>query len=193
MPKMSGARAWASCAAVIFARTLLGTAVVAVLWSVGPMAFGWTSVVIVSGSMEPKLHPGDVAIARPISGKKVHPGQPVLVENPAKPGKLLLHRIIRRNADGSLVTKGDANADEDSDPVPESSVRALPRLLVKYIGLPMYWYGRGEYKRVAAAVAVVVVLGVVATRRVEEEDDEKGDGTEPTPEAGNEDEEEVSA
>ncbi|BCJ40349.1 hypothetical protein GCM10010168_32080 [Actinoplanes ianthinogenes] len=161
----SEAREWAWFTASVLARIVLGTFVVAVLWSVLPIAFGWTSAVVVSGSMLPKIRPGDVAIAGPVRAADLRPGMPVLVENPAKPGRLLLHRVVRRNTDGTLVTKGDANPTTDSMPVPAAAVRGLPRLLIRWIGLPVYWHGRGEDRKVLATVALTLALLVVATRQ----------------------------
>ncbi|AEV86124.1 Signal peptidase I W [Actinoplanes sp. SE50] len=171
---MAEARAWAWFIASVLARILLGTCAVAVLWSLLPVVFGWTSVVVVSGSMLPKIHSGDVAIAGPISAAKMRPGMAVLVDNPARPGHLLLHRVVRRTADGSLITKGDANATEDSTPVPPSSVRGLPRLLIRWIGLPVYWHGRGEHRKVLATGVAVAVLLAVAMRNEEAADHAAG-------------------
>ncbi|MEV4278304.1 signal peptidase I [Actinoplanes xinjiangensis] len=154
---------------ILAARIAIGTAVVAVLWSIIPVAFGWTSVVVTSGSMGPRLRTGDVAIAAPATGAQMVPGQPVLADNPVRPGNLLLHRVIRRNADGSLVTKGDANPSEDSTPVPPDSVVGRPRLLVRYIGLPVYWHGTGEHRKVALTGIVAALLLLVAVRRTDEE------------------------
>jgi len=175
----SQTRAWAWLIMSLSARIILGTTAVAVLWSVVPVAFGWTSVVVVSGSMGPRVRAGDVAIASPIEAAEVRPGQPLLVENPSEPGRLLLHRVIRRNTDGSLVTKGDANSVEDSTPVPPEAVRGLPRLLVRWIGLPVHWYGQREYPKVWITGAVAVLLSMLAAKRLDEDTDEN-EGAEQT-------------
>ncbi|WP_433790309.1 signal peptidase I [Actinoplanes sp. CA-252034] len=162
--------AWARLVSILAARIIIGTAAVGVLWSILPVAFGWTSVVVTSGSMGPRIRTGDVAIASPATSAQMVPGQPVLADNPVRAGNLLLHRVIRRNADGALVTKGDANPAEDSTPVPPSSVVGRPRLLVRYIGLPAYWHGIGEHRKVAATAVVGALLLLVAMRRTDEEE-----------------------
>ncbi|MEU4623765.1 signal peptidase I [Actinoplanes sp. NPDC023801] len=162
--------AWARIAMILAARITIGTACVAVLWSLAPVPFGWTSVVVTSGSMEPRIRTGDVAIASPADGDDMQPGQPVLTDNPVRPGTLLLHRVVRRNPDRSLVTKGDANRTEDSTPVPPAAVVGRPRLLVRYIGLPMYWHGIGEHRKVVVTVVVSVMLTIVAARRTDDEE-----------------------
>ncbi|WIM93785.1 signal peptidase I [Actinoplanes oblitus] len=155
----------------LLARISLGTAAVAVLWSVLLIPFGWTSAVVVSGSMMPEIRAGDVAIASPIDPADVRPGQPILVDNPAKPGRLLLHRVVRRNPDGSFVTRGDANRVDDSLPVPPGSVRGLPRLLVRYVGLPVYWHARGDYRHLTVTAGLLVTLGLLAAKRPDEDGD----------------------
>lgn len=168
-------RAWARLVVILAARITIGTAVVGVLWSIIPIAFGWTSVVVTSGSMGPRIKAGDVAIASPASGAEMIPGQPVLADNPVRPGSLLLHRVIRRNADGTLVTKGDANPTEDSTPVVPGAVVGRPRLLVRWIGLPAYWQGTGEHGKVALTLVAGLVLTVIATRRTDDENENEDD------------------
>ncbi|MDI6097034.1 hypothetical protein QLQ12_00235 [Actinoplanes sp. NEAU-A12] len=132
--------------------------------TLGPlmMSVGWFSVVVTSGSMAPHYRPGDLVVARPVDAAGLHPGQAVLVENPAEPGGLLLHRMIRHNADGTLVTKGDANAAEDTAAVPATAVRALPRWRVRYIALPRLWVREGAYVPLVLTGAALAALAVVA-------------------------------
>lgn len=135
------------------------------IWSLVPVVFGWRSQVILSGSMAPRIHPGDVVVAQPRTADQVTPGQVVLVDNPARPGTLLLHRVVRREPDGSLVTRGDANPDVDSTPVPAARVRGLGRLRVPFIGLPVLWAREGRYGALAAT-GVAAVLFVAASALV---------------------------
>ncbi|MFC4065424.1 hypothetical protein [Actinoplanes subglobosus] len=176
--RWSEERAWARLVVILAARITIGTAVVGVLWSIIPVAFGWTSVVVTSGSMGPRIRAGDVAIASPATGAEMMPGQPVLADNPVRPGTMLLHRVIRRNPDGTLVTKGDANPTEDSTPVAPGAVEGRPRLLVRWIGLPVYWQGVGEHRKVALTLVAGLVLTIIATRRT---DDELDEGPPPAP------------
>jgi signal peptidase len=46
-----------------------------VLWSILPAAIGWRTTVVMTGSMQPKLPPGDVVIARPTAPGAVRLGQ----------------------------------------------------------------------------------------------------------------------
>jgi signal peptidase len=104
-----------------------------------PAAFGWNSAVVMSGSMRPAFNPGDVVVSSPVSIGQLHPGEIVVVADPLRPGKMLMHRFVRQGTGDTIVTRGDANASEDSTPVPYANVRGLPRMRVPFVGLPVLW------------------------------------------------------
>ena len=137
---------------------LLGLLVVYVTMSLALSAvapavgFGWTSVVITSGSMSPSFSIGDVVMASPHDGRGLGAGTVVVFSDPARPG-LLTHRIESVNPDGSYVTKGDANREPDSTPLRPEQVVGVGRLLVPYIGLPLVWYWAGAWGELAVWVA----------------------------------------
>ncbi|WP_449062480.1 signal peptidase I [Planomonospora algeriensis] len=138
-----GRTAWR--VADVVARLTRGMVVFFLLVSLVPMLFGWQSQAIMSGSMMPLLRPGDIVIVEPTGADQAVPGMMVLVDNPARPGSTLIHRVVEHAPGKALITKGDANEDIDSTPVPESSVIGLPRLLVPYIGLPAVWLHERQY------------------------------------------------
>src|SRR4051812_46459559 len=78
-------------------------------WSLAPALFGWRPVVIVSGSMEPRVHPGDVVLVDPRVRVAPQPGQVALIRDPDQPTGSKLHRILRIDKDGAITTKGDNN------------------------------------------------------------------------------------
>jgi signal peptidase len=126
------------------------------LIAVVPALFGWRTTVVVSGSMTPGIRPGDVVVAGPAA--RVAPGAVVLVKNPAAPGKLLLHRLVAYQADGSLILKGDANRDRDSTPVPPANLRGVAKVRIPVIGLPVLWLRNHEFAPAAAALALIGIL-----------------------------------
>ncbi|MFB9892253.1 signal peptidase I [Planobispora takensis] len=150
-------------AAALAVRTVRGVIVILMLASLVPMLFGWHSQVILSGSMTPKLHPGDVVLVQPADASAVRPGQIVLVDDPARPGTTLIHRVVALEPGGSLTTKGDANPGPDSTPVPASSVIGLPRLLIPYVGLPSLWLHEGALGKLALAALLALALASLPT------------------------------
>jgi signal peptidase I len=152
-------RGWAHTAATTW---LLFVGALAA-WSVAPIALGWRPVVVVSGSMEPHVHPGDVVLVDP--GLRVPtPGQVVLVRDPTTSTGSKLHRLVRRDAQGRLITKGDANPTEDTTPVPPSDVEGVARLLVPAAGRLTMLSGppdAADWTWAGGAVASAAVLGLV--------------------------------
>jgi signal peptidase len=67
---------------------------------------------VLSPSMEPKLHPGDLVVTKPEPAAEIKVGQVVALPVPAEPGQRYVHRVISvTTRDGRPVvqTKGDAN------------------------------------------------------------------------------------
>ncbi len=145
------------------ARSVLVAACCLVAFSVLPMAAGWRPYVVLSGSMSPQVQAGDVVVAAPVAAAAVMPGHVVVVVDPAQPQRLLVHRVVGRNSDGSFTTKGDANATADSAPVPPEAVRGLARLRIPAIGLPPYWSGAGAWRPLGSTVAGLSLLMVIAS------------------------------
>ena len=77
-----------------------------------PTFMGFSYVKILSGSMEPTLDTGDVAICKAQDEYSV--GDAVLFEEGTH---LVLHRIVDIADDGSFITKGDANNVKDENTV----------------------------------------------------------------------------
>ncbi|MFI5495141.1 signal peptidase I [Actinoplanes sp. NPDC051859] len=151
-------------APAITARVLLGIAAALLLTALAPALVGWRADVVLSGSMAPGLQPGDVVVSSPTSAADVPIGAVALVENPARPGTTLVHRVVARSADGALTTRGDANPVADAMPVPPTAVRALPRLSVPYVGLPALWWRTGNLRALALTLLAGTVLGALAAR-----------------------------
>ena len=145
-----------------FLLSLLGLLVVYVTMSlalsaVAPaLGFGWTSVVITSGSMSPPFRIGDVVVASPHDGRGLTPGTVVVFSDPTRSG-LLTHRIESTNPDGSYVTKGDANLRPDSTPLRPEQVVGVGRFIVPLIGLPLVWYWAGAWGELAFWLAGMLV------------------------------------
>jgi signal peptidase I len=120
-------------------RALLAFLVGLLLWSVVPAVFGWTSHVVLSGSMEPRIDAGDVVLSSGADLGGVIPGQVVAFDDPNVPGRTLVHRVTAVGPDG-LTTRGDANPTADSHPVDSAHLQGLARLRVRLAGLPVLWF-----------------------------------------------------
>jgi signal peptidase len=156
------ATAWLQFVAVAYL-----TLVVSLLfWSHAPQLVGWHPRVVLTGSMMPVIQPGDVSVIGPaVVGPATLPkGRVILVRDEEMASGYYLHRVVRYDAEGRVVTKGDANPTVDTDPVAPEQVRGQLRLLVPMVGRPVVWLQNGEYLPVvgvvlATWVTLVIVLG----------------------------------
>lgn len=154
-------RAWLVVAARSGAAALATTVLGLLVWSVAPALLGWRTDVVMSGSMRPNLRTGDIVLSQP-GGTAVRPGQVILFADPGRPGRTLVHRVVERHPDGSLTTRGDANAVPDRLPVPPANVYGIARLRVPWIGLPAYWWGQRQYvPLLATGVLLVLAAGTL--------------------------------
>ncbi len=75
-------------------------------------AFGYETMTVMSGSMEPRIHTGDVVVAKPISPLDARVGDVISYQEPHGEGRLITHRVrSMRIQTGKVrfITKGDAN------------------------------------------------------------------------------------
>lgn len=143
----------AALALVTFALSTVGWLTV---WALAPMVVGWQPYSIVSGSMAPDILPGDVVVVDP-RGVELVPGAVVTFADPSHPDRVLTHRLVGRNPDGTWRTRGDANTTADHGALPPSAVLGRPRLLVPWVGLPAYWRATGQVLPLVATVVLLVV------------------------------------
>jgi len=90
--------------------------------------FGYSFLVVTSGSMEPVLTPGDLIIVQAQSEYRA--GE--IVTYPAD-GFLVTHRI-KAIVDENLILQGDANNAADPHPVPSEQILGKVVLIVPWLG-----------------------------------------------------------
>jgi signal peptidase len=156
---VGGAELTAARAVRALARLILAVLACMVLASLAPVLFGWSSYVVLSGSMTPGLHVGDVVIAAPATAADLTPGRIAVFDDPARPGRIIVHRVQKDLPDGTLITEGDANAAADSTPVPAAAVRGEARLRLPLIALPAYWWRTNAWLPVTGTV--LLLLGLI--------------------------------
>lgn len=145
-------------------------------WSVAPIVLGWQPSLVVSGSMAPRVRPGDVVLLAPLTARP-HVGQVVLVRDPQAPTGRVLHRVVRITADGVLTTKGDANPTEDPTAHSTDDVLGVGRLVVPAAGrIALLLHGAAQIRssdpvgRKAqrwALLTLAAVVTLLVTRRIQ--------------------------
>jgi len=144
---------------VVVAAVLVAVAGLVFL-ALAPRLVGFQGHVVVSGSMEPRLSPGDVVLTRPVLPQDLQPGQVLLFPDPEGADRLVLHRLVSFDERGDLVTRGDANQSNDSTHVPASSVIGEAQLRVPHVGLPAYWRSTGDWGHLAGLTALLAAATV---------------------------------
>lgn len=117
---------------------IFNTAIIFVVLSFGLGLFSVKPTVILSGSMEPNIKPGDMVIIQKIDIEEVVIGDIIEYQ---LPDFNVVHRIISieyQNGERYFVTKGDANLNPDKLPVRESQIIGKVILNIPYVGYPTY-------------------------------------------------------
>jgi signal peptidase len=130
-------RGW-SAAALAFAVALLlplATFLVAV-W-----LLGWQLQHVESGSMSPTYPVGSLLVTADVAPSDVRIGMPIVFEDPREPGRLVTHRVVGVTPGTVLafVTRGDANATNDPEPVFARLVRGRVLWHVTVLGAVFDW------------------------------------------------------
>jgi len=95
----------------------------------------YRTIVITGGSMSPTINIGDaIVITRPPA--TLAPGAVVTLD---AGGEMVTHRVIEVRADGTLVTRGDANSAAEEWQPGKARIVGVYRLRVPYIGY--LWIG----------------------------------------------------
>lgn len=114
-----------------------------------PAVFGFSSAVVVSGSMQPQIAVNDMVITRRSAQYEVndiimfHSGNSVVT-----------HRITQKTSQG-YITKGDANNTEDSQIVTEENIVGKVILTIPHIGAVF------EFTRTPLGMLCVIVFGML--------------------------------
>ena len=159
---------WARLLVVLVARAYRAMLLTLTAVAATPLVSGWGAYVVASDSMRPSIAVGDVVLARPTGeDHKVHVGRVYVFDDPARPERLLVHRIVERRDDGDFTTAGDANDVTDLTPLKSSGIRAQAILLVPHVGLPVHWVRTRDWIPLLAWLLATAAAFVLAGWRVD--------------------------
>lgn len=137
---------------LLFFAFLLVVAILGLSSVVAPVLLRTPSpfVVVMSGSMEPSLRPGDLLVIEGYSSRVPEVGD-VVVFFSRRRGRVVVHRLAGVDDAGEdmvLFTKGDAEVFEDEEPVSMSDLLGSVQWRVRWLGLPSYliWKALGRLK-----------------------------------------------
>lgn len=119
---------------------------------------------ILSASMEPYAHPGDLLITKKIATSEIKVGD-VLALVSEESGVFYAHRVQKISYQSGLiriVTKGDANQEADITPFMASKTGEVSKniQLIPFVGRPMIWLSSFQGRQ--ASLALLVIANVIA-------------------------------
>lgn len=129
-----------------------------------PRYWGYEIYNVVSGSMEPAIPIDSVLYVTSAYPEEVKEGDIIAFENE---GSVVAHRVvINRTSLGEFVTKGDANEDEDPEPIPYDALVGRVEHIVPLLGKAMQLFSTNVGKAYLMMTAACgVMLNMVAERK----------------------------
>jgi signal peptidase len=126
-----------------------------------PKFFGGQALTVMSGSMEPAIHTGDIVLTERVAPLDVKVGDVITFRSPERENRLLTHRVREITVEGDrvhFVTKGDAvNAPEQWN-VPMDATLARPKFRLWKLGYPLFWLNL-PFGRLLLYVLPVLLVG----------------------------------
>jgi signal peptidase len=161
---LASARVFAT--AVVYAA--IGFVAVVLLAVGGSGVVGFRTFTVLTGSMQPGIHPGDLVVDQSIPARKLRIGDVVTFSSPDPPKRLITHRVRRLAFHRSyvdVVTKGDQNDAVEQWRIPARGHVGLVRLHVPRLGYA-FRYFNGRLQRLLTIVVPALLLGAAALRRI---------------------------
>lgn len=144
---------------IIYYLILAVIAIVALflIFSVVPIKGGYKTLVVLSGSMEPKIHTGSVVAVKPAREYKV--GDVITFGENTKTKTPTTHRIYEIKETGgvkSYITKGDANNAPDQKPITQAEILGKVLFSIPYAG-----YGVAAAQKPIGFLLIVIIPAVI--------------------------------
>ena len=121
-----------------------------------PRLLGYEVYVVVSGSMEPAIPVGSALYVESVSPEEVAVGDVIAFYDR---GAVITHRVVENHlVEGELITKGDANAENDIAPIAYGDLIGRMKQTVPYLGSIMAICSQTKGKLYLACAVVGAVL-----------------------------------
>ncbi|GAB6862185.1 signal peptidase I [Haloplanus litoreus] len=120
---------------VLVVLLLIGAVTPFVVYAVPQVVGADHGLVVLSGSMEPRMSPGDAVIVREVPQSEIDEGDIITFQTSSETPTT--HRVmdIRETEDGvAYVTKGDANEEQDPGLVPHDRVVGEVAFVIPFLG-----------------------------------------------------------
>lgn len=123
-----------------------------------PYAFGYQTLAVLSGSMEPVYPVGSIVFVQKVPAAEIKAGDPITFRI-SDNGTYATHRVVRIDKDKEqFITKGDANDTEDGPTAFESLVGRASSYSIPWLGYISIYIKTPMGIMAVTGVAVVMIL-----------------------------------
>jgi signal peptidase len=142
--------------------------ILATLLVVVPKVTKGAALTVLTGSMEPSIHPGDVVVVRGVDPARINgiqTGDVITFQPLPNDPTLVTHRVVgvqgkRGETEKTFITRGDANGKND-EPVTAKQVRGVMMYRIPWIGNVTDWAGDRKSWVALALGGGLVLYGAV--------------------------------
>lgn len=140
-----------------------------------PKAMGYHLYTVISGSMEPEIPVGSLVYIKYVEPKEIVEGDVIAFYGSDADGSIITHRVVSNStAMGEFITKGDANEENDMNPVMYNQYMGkMIRSIPKIGGIVQTIMGGSGKVAVGCVIGLAVVLEIIATLLNRRLDDDK--------------------
>ena len=144
----------------IISGILVALIVICAVFLAGSRLLGYQVFNVISGSMEPAYHVGDLIYVKEVDVNEIEVGTPItFVVN--EDLVVATHRVIKVDAENQhFYTKGDANEAADAAPVHFNNVIGVPRFRIPYLGYVSDFIQNPPGMYIAVGVCVLLIVAV---------------------------------
>lgn len=141
-----------------------------------PSIFGYSSLMVATGSMSGTIEEGDLIIIRDTDDYKIGDIVTFFQDGDDIP---TTHRIYNIDEEGKWVTRGDANNSYDKRSITSDEIIGEVVLVIPYVGTFIDWAVEGGGLIYIVGIFLILGLGIYIIKGDDDEDEEES--SEPTP------------
>ena len=141
-----------------------------------PSIFGYSSLMVATGSMSGTIEEGDLIIIKDTDDYKIGDIVTFFQDGDDIP---TTHRIYNIDEEGKWVTRGDANNSYDKRSITNDEIIGEVVLVIPYVGTFIDWAVEGGGLIYIVGIFLILGLGIYIIKGDDDEDEEES--SEPTP------------
>lgn len=134
-----------------------------------PKIGGYCPLIVLTGSMEPKISSGDLIIVKQIDGSEVKENDIIAFFDPDGNGQsILTHRVVsitEENGQTAFITKGDANNTQDRLPVTSDKLVGIYSFRIRGMGSVAMFMQTTSGLIICVVLPLILLVGYDIIRR----------------------------